>query len=146
MTAADLIRREGMADAAVLLVAKRVVPTMSLNEWGRHLGLTELDLQHAVARIKGRAAEAKKAQTPPRTRLSNTASQAERDRIVATLSAMGGVVTDPTGRASSVLRMRTGTAADVFRFSTWLKQLEDDGRITRDVRGKRTFSIALKAA
>jgi hypothetical protein len=49
-------RREGVADAAVLLLARRVAPTLTLNDWASHLGVTEVELQAAVARLKARAA------------------------------------------------------------------------------------------
>lgn len=52
----DHLRREGMADAAVLLLAKRVFPTLTLNDWRRHLDLTEAEVAAAVDRIKARAA------------------------------------------------------------------------------------------
>lgn len=58
----DQLRTEGRADAAVLLVARRVNPTVSLQEWARHLGLTELDIQHAVRRLKDRARQHTSAQ------------------------------------------------------------------------------------
>jgi Protein of unknown function (DUF3102) len=49
-------RREGMADAAVLLVANRVIPTMHLSDWGDTLGLNHQELTAAVERFKARAA------------------------------------------------------------------------------------------
>lgn len=52
---ADRFRREGMADAAVLLVARRVAPTMDLADWGRHLDLEHRELVAAVDRFKARA-------------------------------------------------------------------------------------------
>lgn len=61
MTAAqDRLRREGRADAAVLLVARRVVPTMVLTDWARHLDLDQLDLTAAVDRLKGRVKKPKR--------------------------------------------------------------------------------------
>ncbi len=144
MTAEDRLRREGMADAAVLLTAKHVVRTMSLNDWARALDLNEMDVQHAVQRLKARASRGK---TPPPTdrkrRMSNLQGQTERDRIVDTLTRLGGRVVCEHGRASTKLREACGTDADIFQFATWLKQLEDEGRIARIVKGKRTFSIAV---
>ena len=49
---ADQYRREGLADAAVLLVAGKVVPTMTLEDWARPLGLTQAEVRDAVARWK----------------------------------------------------------------------------------------------
>lgn len=51
---ADRFRREGMADAAVLLVAKRINPTSDLDDWGQHLGLEHRELVAAVDRFKAR--------------------------------------------------------------------------------------------
>lgn len=48
-------RREGMADAAVVLVAKRIIPSMNLTDWGTALGLEYEELVGAVARFKSRA-------------------------------------------------------------------------------------------
>jgi|SRR5215510_1780476 len=47
-------RREGRADAAVLLVAKRIVPSMDLADWGHALDLHHRDLVAAVGRFKAR--------------------------------------------------------------------------------------------
>lgn len=52
---ADRFRREGMADAAVLLVAHRIHPTTDLDAWGRALGLEHRELVAAVDRFKERA-------------------------------------------------------------------------------------------
>lgn len=54
MKSADQFRREGLADAAVLLVAGKVVPTMTLEEWARPLGLTHPELRAAVDRWKAK--------------------------------------------------------------------------------------------
>lgn len=51
----DELHREGMADAAVLLVAHRVLPRYELADWGKLLGLDHADLVHAVNRFKDRA-------------------------------------------------------------------------------------------
>jgi hypothetical protein len=72
VTRDDDLRREGMADAAVLLVARRVMPTMRLTDWARALGLTEVDVQHAVNRIKKRAATSKTKTGAPRKTAPHT--------------------------------------------------------------------------
>lgn len=51
---ADRFRREGMADAAVLLVAHRIHPSTDLDAWGRALGLDHRELVAAVDRFKAR--------------------------------------------------------------------------------------------
>lgn len=51
---ADRFRREGIADAAVLLVAARIHPTTNLDDWGRALGLEHSELVAAVDRFKER--------------------------------------------------------------------------------------------
>jgi hypothetical protein len=129
------LRREGMADAAVLLVAKRIMPSMDLADWGRALGLNELDLQHAVTRFKN----------PGGVRRSPRDAQAERDAIVAALRQEGGVLRSPEGRANSLLRSLCSLPIDVFVMSNRLAELERTGLIRRKVIGKRTFTIELAA-
>lgn len=63
--ALDQARREGIADACVLLVARRINVSLTLEDWARHLGVTRTELVAAVDRLKARA-EAKRT-PPPRT-------------------------------------------------------------------------------
>lgn len=49
---ADRFRREGLADAVVILVAKRIHPTTTAEEWGRHLGLQQHEVRAAIERLR----------------------------------------------------------------------------------------------
>lgn len=49
---AERFRREGMADAVVILVAKRIHPTTTAEEWGRALGLQQHEVIAAIARFR----------------------------------------------------------------------------------------------
>lgn len=50
MRPAAELRREGMADACVLLVAGKVLPKMGIEEWGQLLGLEQVELREAIRR------------------------------------------------------------------------------------------------
>lgn len=49
---ATLLRRQGMADACVLLTAARFRGEISLEQWGDVLGISQVEMQAAVARFK----------------------------------------------------------------------------------------------
>lgn len=51
-TTADRLRREGMADAAVHLVATRFHPHRNLEDWARALGLTQPEVKAAIVRLR----------------------------------------------------------------------------------------------
>lgn len=53
---ADRYRREGMADAVILLVAKRIHPHTTAEEWGRALGLQQHEVRAALDRLRERHA------------------------------------------------------------------------------------------
>lgn len=133
------LRRQGMADACVLLVAKRFVATVDLEDWGRVLELTDVELQHAVERFKSRLPGFDR-KPPDRMR-----AEQDRQRVLHALRTLGGIVADPGGHASAVLRYYAALDVDSVRFAAVLKDLEDSGAIRREVRGRRTFRIELAA-
>lgn len=49
---ADRFRREGLADAVVLLVARRFRPEITAEDWGRVLGLEQHEVVAAVERFR----------------------------------------------------------------------------------------------
>lgn len=49
---ADRFRREGMADAVVILVARRFRPEVTAEDWGRVLGLQQHEVRAAVERFR----------------------------------------------------------------------------------------------
>lgn len=50
----ERLRREGMADAAVLLVWKRIMPTLDLEDWARALDLRQPEIIAAITRFRER--------------------------------------------------------------------------------------------
>lgn len=143
MTAAAVearLRREGRADAAVLLVAKRIYPTVRLVEWARHLDLDEMDLQHAVKRLKDRQRPVGQ-RRPVREQRSHRLTELQQ-MVLDAIDTQGGTVSCRNGHANSKIRALLPEDIDVFRLSNVLKQLDDNGFIRRDVRGRRTFSIS----
>jgi hypothetical protein len=67
-----------------------------------------------------------------------------RQRILSYLSSQGGRVDSVDGRGLT-LKMATKVGYDnIAALNAILARLERDGEIVRDVRGKRTYSIALK--
>lgn len=77
--ALDQARREGIADACVLLVARRINVSLTLEDWARHLGVTRTELVAAVDRLKARA-EAKRTPPPPHRRSASHAPLLPRAR------------------------------------------------------------------
>jgi len=67
-----------------------------------------------------------------------------RDRIVGHLAIVAEIV-DPTGMASTRLAEAVGYPGSSVAFAQLLSGMERDGLITREVRGKRTYRIALSA-
>jgi len=67
-----------------------------------------------------------------------------RDRIVAHL-ALVAEVADGTGMASTRLAEAVGYPGSSVAFAQLLSGMERDGLISREVRGKRTYRIALSA-
>jgi len=65
-----------------------------------------------------------------------------RDRIVAHL-ALVAEITDQTGMASTRLAAAVGYPGSSVAFAQLLSGMERDGLISREVRGKRTYRIAL---
>ncbi len=65
-----------------------------------------------------------------------------RDRIIAHLSAAAEIA-DPNGMASTRLAEAVGYPGSSVAFAQLLSGMERDGLIARDVRGKRTYRIAL---
>lgn len=51
---ADRFRREGMADAVVVLVAQRFRPEITAEDWGRALGLEQHEIRAAIDRLRAR--------------------------------------------------------------------------------------------
>lgn len=145
------LRRQGMADAAVLLVARRFHPLATLENLGDALGLNVLEVQDAVRRFQALT----RPQGPPPPRpghlraVDPTAGRAKPGpngasaAVIAHLEAHGPVV-DPAGRASSIVAAAIGyPTASV---SGALAPLEAQGRIHREVRGRRTYRLELAAA
>jgi hypothetical protein len=67
-----------------------------------------------------------------------------RDRIIAHL-ALVAEVADGTGMASTRLAEAVGYPGSSVAFAQLLSGMERDGLISREVRGKRTYRIALSA-
>jgi hypothetical protein len=67
-----------------------------------------------------------------------------RDRIVGHLAITAEIV-DATGMASTRLAEAVGYPGSSVAFAQLLSGMERDGLITREVRGKRTYRIALSA-
>ena len=65
-----------------------------------------------------------------------------RDRIIAHLAATGAIA-DSTGMASTRLAEAVGYPGSSVAFAQLLSGMERDGLIAREVRGKRTYRIAL---
>ncbi|WP_300607538.1 hypothetical protein [Trebonia sp.] len=65
-----------------------------------------------------------------------------RDRIIAHLAAAAEIA-DPNGMASTKLAGAVGYPGSSVAFAQLLSGMERDGLIARDVRGKRTYRIAL---
>jgi len=65
-----------------------------------------------------------------------------RDRIIAHLTAADEIA-DPTGMASTRLAEAVGDPGSSVAFAQLLSGMERDGLIAREVRGKRTYRIAL---
>src|SRR5262252_2995534 len=65
-----------------------------------------------------------------------------RDRIVAYLADITEIA-DPTGMASTRLAEAVGYPGSSVAFAQLLSGMERDGLISREVRGKRTYRIAL---
>lgn len=63
-----------------------------------------------------------------------------RSEIVEYLRAHGGEITDPTGLAVGTMRQDLGKGRAI---SQLLSDMEADGMIRREVRGRRTFSVTL---
>lgn len=154
----ETLRRQGRADACVLLFAHRVDGGhRPLNEWIRDLNqriekagwsralyLQEVDVQQAVARLKEKAAIASGRIPAPPAKPKRVVRDGDMERsvVLSAIARLGGVH-DDLGHANSQLRDALPIEIDTFTLSTRLKQLADEGRITRDVRGKRTFSIQI---
>jgi hypothetical protein len=85
----EQLRRQGRADAVVLLVLRRVVPTLTAEEWGAHLDLTQADVRAAVERMRDTpqaraAAKAKAARDREAAKqAARQAKQAARDAVAA---------------------------------------------------------------
>lgn len=48
-----ILRREGLADACVMLVARRFRPGITLDDYANVLGVSHVDIQRALARRRG---------------------------------------------------------------------------------------------
>lgn len=66
-------------------------------------------------------------------------------RIAEVLAGYGGAIEDPNGQAVSLLMAETGHRT-TNALSGVLAQMEREHQITRDVKGRRTYRIALAAA
>jgi hypothetical protein len=89
----------------------------------------------------GRASTARKPATPARRRRA----VGIRDRIIGHLSAIAEI-SDPAGMASARLAEAVGYPGSSVAFAQLLSGMERDGLIIREVRGKRTYRIALSDA
>lgn len=66
-----------------------------------------------------------------------------RSLIINTLREAGGCVTNPDGRATISLQEALGDSVDPKSLVNRLAQMEKEGLIKREVRGKRTYAILL---
>ncbi|MBO0787470.1 MAG: hypothetical protein J2P33_15505, partial [Actinobacteria bacterium] len=68
-----------------------------------------------------------------------------RDRVISHLAAVGEI-TDPGGMASTSLAAAVGYPGSSVAFAQLLSGMERADLIEREIRGKRTYRIALTAA
>ena len=71
------LRRQGMADACFILVAKNFRPGTTLEDYARLLGVDQLDLQRARDRRRGWVAKPVPAKRPPAKRTVAGKARAE---------------------------------------------------------------------
>jgi hypothetical protein len=96
------------------------------------------------ARVGETVAVSRSARADTRTAGARRRAVGTRDRIVAHL-ALVAEVADGTGMASTRLAEAVGYPGSSVAFAQLLSGMERDGLINREVRGKRTYRIALSA-
>src|SRR3954449_2765904 len=80
----------------------------------------------------------------PRSSRANDAAASSRQRIVDHLSSQGGRITSPDGRGLTADLAKAAGYNDLGVLNAMLSRLEREGVLTRDIRGRRTFSITLR--
>lgn len=128
-----LLRRQGMADACVLLVARRF-PNCTLERLGDELGITQTEMQDAVARFRARTRPGAPPATP-RPLANGRGATA----IVADHLRRVGTVRDSSGRLLGPLADLLGLKGPTV--STALRTLEQAGKVRREVNGRRTYLV-----
>lgn len=133
------IRREGMADAAVLLVARRFHPSATLENLGDLLGLNVIEVQAAVRRFQA-LARPQGPPPPPAGARQPTGRRGEAAGLIVDELRRRRRITSPDGWGiSAELAKLTGTGQS--NVAAILRNLEDAGQIRREVRGRRTFLV-----
>src|SRR3954451_16274407 len=79
----------------------------------------------------------------PRSSRASDAAASSRQRIIDYLSSRGGRISSPDGRGLTASLASAAGYTDLGVLNAMLSRLEKEGVITRDVRGRRTFGIAL---
>lgn len=132
------IRREGMADAAVLLVARRFHPSATLENLGDLLGLNVIEVQAAVRRFQALARP--QGPPPPAAPARPTGRRGEAAGIIAAELRRRQRITSPDGWGiSAELAEVAGTGQS--NVAAILRTLEEAGQIRREIRGRRTFLV-----
>lgn len=137
------LRRQGMADAAVLLVARRFHPFATLDVLGDLLGLDVLEVQGAVRRFEARAHPNRPRPATdllkPRTEGSTGGAAHGVTDAVAAYVRQHGTVTCSKGRVTSKIADALGLAPTAV--TPALKRLETAGQLSRSTTGRRTYSV-----
>jgi hypothetical protein len=81
----------------------------------------------------------------PRFHLESASSHSSRDRILAFLSERGGEVRSTDGCNLTAAIANGAGYASITALNAMLARMERDGLIVREVRGKRTYRVALTA-
>src|SRR5438270_11820325 len=79
----------------------------------------------------------------PRSSRASDAAAPSRQRIIDYLTSRGGNISSPDGRGLTAGLAKAAGYTDLGVLNAMLSRLEKEGVITRDVRGRRTFGIAL---
>ena len=73
-----------------------------------------------------------------------SASDSARDRIIEHLAGAGGRISSTDGRGLTRDLAKAAGYTDLGVLNAMLSRLEREGVLTRDIRGRRTFSITLR--
>lgn len=130
------LRRQGRADLVVMLVRKRIIPSMTAEDWCDVADVTKDDIAEAIARWKWGATH----RTEPGVRAPRMLYNERAGQIVAWLTDQGGKATSASGQGlTAALCQHMNMVPQSV--STVLRKMEDDGMIARDRVGKRTYAI-----